>query len=92
MNRPALPTDDEVRTAAEQLLTDHREGGAFPSVTALANQFCVNRTTFYRHFAAITDAMLDSAGQQHTAPMQRHVPVDRLRGSGHGCPRAEGLR
>jgi transposase-like protein len=75
MNRPALPTDDEVRTAAEQLLTDHRDGGVFPSVTALANQFGVNRTTFYRHFAAITDTMLDAAGQQHTdGPKRRRPP------------------
>ncbi|GAA3339472.1 hypothetical protein GCM10020358_23390 [Amorphoplanes nipponensis] len=75
MNRPALPTDDEVRTAAEQLLTDHRDGGLFPNVTTLAKRFGVNRTTFYRHFSAITDAMLDSAGQQHTdGPKRRRPP------------------
>jgi AcrR family transcriptional regulator len=75
MTRTALPSEAQVRTAAENLLTAHRDGGVFPSVTALAKQFDVNRTTFYRHFAAITDAMLDTAGQQHAdGPKRRRPP------------------
>jgi len=68
-----LPGDDDVRSAADALLTEHREGGAYPSVSALAKTFNVNRTTFYRHYAAITNAMLDSAAQRQTdGPKRRH--------------------
>lgn len=69
-----MPTDEEVRTAAEHLLAVHRDGGAYPSVSALAKQFKVNRTTFYRHFAPIATAMLDTAGQQHAEGPKRRRP------------------
>ena len=73
MTGHTLPGDDDVRAAADALLTEHREGGAYPSVSALAKTFNVNRTTFYRHYAAITNAMLDSAAQRHTdGPKRRH--------------------
>jgi hypothetical protein len=49
---PALPGDDDVRAAADELLTQHRAGGTYPSVSALAKGFGINRTTFYRHYAA----------------------------------------
>jgi AcrR family transcriptional regulator len=68
------PTDEEVRTAAEHLLAVHRDGGAYPSVSELAKHFAVNRTTFYRHFAPIAKAMLDTAGQQHTEGPKRRRP------------------
>lgn len=71
MNRPTLPTDDVVRAAADDLLTQHRDGGAYPSVSSLAKRFHVNRTTFYRHYSAITDAMLDSAAYQHSEGTKR---------------------
>jgi AcrR family transcriptional regulator len=74
MSRPALPTDDEVRAAADELLNAHRAGGAYPSVSSLAKRFHVNRTTFYRHYSAITDAMLDAAAQQHANGAQRRRP------------------
>jgi AcrR family transcriptional regulator len=69
-----LPGDDDVRAAADELLIEHREGGAYPSVSALAKRFHTNRTTFYRHYAAITSAMLDSAAQQHTRGAKRRRP------------------
>jgi AcrR family transcriptional regulator len=40
----------------------------------LAKRFNVNRTTFYRHYAAITAAMFDSAAQQHTDSSTRRPP------------------
>ena len=36
MSRPSLPTDDVVRAAADKLLTHHRAGGTYPSVSSLA--------------------------------------------------------
>lgn len=74
MTGHTLPGDDDVRSAADALLTEHREGGAYPSVSALAKTFNVNRTTFYRHYAAITNAMLDSAAQRHTDGPKRRPP------------------
>ncbi|WP_460431815.1 hypothetical protein, partial [Amycolatopsis echigonensis] len=72
-----MPTDEEVRAAAEHLLAAHRGGGAYPSVAALARQFNINRTTFYRHFASIASFMLDAAGQQHAdGPKRRRPPRD----------------
>jgi AcrR family transcriptional regulator len=69
-----LPGDDDVRAAADELLAEHREGGAYPSVSALAKRFNVNRTTFYRHYTAITNAMLDNAAQRHTDGPKRRPP------------------
>ena len=74
MTGRALPGDGDVRAAADALLTEHREGGSYPSVSALAERFNVNRTTFYRHYATITNAMLDSAAQQHTDGPKRRPP------------------
>jgi hypothetical protein len=70
----ALPGDDDVRAAADELLAQHRAGGTYPSVSALAKTFHINRTTFYRHYAAIASAMLDSAAQQHTEGPKRRRP------------------
>jgi hypothetical protein len=39
---PALPGDDDVRAAADELLTQHRAGGTYPSVSALAKGFGIN--------------------------------------------------
>ena len=74
MSRPTLPTHDLVQAAADELLTRHRAGGAYPSVSSLAKQFHLNRTTFYRHYSAITDAMLDAAAHQHTDGTKRRRP------------------
>jgi len=74
MSRPALPTDDVVRAAADELLNAHRAGGAYPSASSLAKRFHLNRTTFYRHYSAITDAMLDTAAQQHANGPKRRRP------------------
>ena len=74
MSRSTLPTDDVVSAAADELLTQHRAGGAYPSVSSLAKQFHLNRTTFYRHYSAITDAMLDTAAQQHANGTKRRRP------------------
>ena len=74
MSRPALPTDDVVRAAADELLNAHRAGGAYPSASSLARRFHLNRTTFYRHYFAITDAMLDTAAQQHANGPKRRRP------------------
>jgi AcrR family transcriptional regulator len=71
VTRLELPRDDDVRTAADELLTQHRAGGAYPSVSALAKRFHINRTTFYRHYAAITHAMLDTAAHQHSEGRKR---------------------
>jgi hypothetical protein len=70
----ALPRDDDVRTAADELLAQHRAGGTYPSVSALAKTFHINRTTFYRHYAPIASEMLDSAAQQHTEGPKRRRP------------------
>jgi AcrR family transcriptional regulator len=47
----------------------------------LAKGFNVNRSTFYRHYSAITNAMLDSAAQQHAdgpkRRLARHTDGDR---------------
>ncbi|MFF5992152.1 hypothetical protein [Prauserella flavalba] len=67
MSTGSLPSEDQVRAAAEELLAAHREGGAYPTVTALAKQFDLNRTTFYRHFAAAAEAMLDAARMSWSA-------------------------
>ena len=74
MSRTPLPTDEVVRAAADDLLTQHRAGGPYPSVSSLAKRFHINRTTFYRHYYAITDAMLDTAAHQHTNGTQRRRP------------------
>jgi AcrR family transcriptional regulator len=74
MSRPTLPTHDLVRAAADDLLNQHRAGGAYPSVSSLAKHFHLNRTTFYRHYSAITDAMLDAAAHQHTTGTKRRRP------------------
>jgi hypothetical protein len=71
VNAHALPGDDDVRAAANELLAQHRAGGAYPSVSALAKTFHINRTTFYRRYAAIASTMLDSAAQQHTEGSKR---------------------
>lgn len=75
MSTRSLPSEDQVRAAAEELLAAQREGGAYPTVTALAKRFDLNRTTFYRHFAAAAEAMLDAAQQQHTDERKRRRPV-----------------
>jgi hypothetical protein len=73
VNRHGLPGEDDVRAASDELLSQQRSGGPYPSVSALAKRFHINRTTFYRHYAEITSAMLDSAADQHTkAPKRRH--------------------
>ena len=75
MRQNALPSDDDVRAAADELLTAHLTGGRYPSVSALANRFHVNRTTFYRHYSPIATAMLDQAAQhQSEAPKRRRPP------------------
>ena len=76
MTGHALPADDDIRTAADELLAQHRAGGTYPSVSALAKTFHINRTTFYRHYAAIASAMLDSAAQQSAeGPKRRRPPT-----------------
>jgi AcrR family transcriptional regulator len=71
----ALPREDDVRAAADELLTQHLAGGTYPSVSALAKRFHINRTTFYRHYGAITSAMLDRAAhQQPEGPERRRPP------------------
>ena len=74
MSRTPLPTDEIVRAAADDLLTQHRAGGPYPSVSSLAKRFHVNRTTFYRHYYAITDAMLDTAAHQNASGAKRRPP------------------
>jgi AcrR family transcriptional regulator len=71
MRRDALPSDEDVRAAADVLLSAHVDGGSYPSVSALANRFNINRTTFYRHYSPIATAMLDQAAQHHSAPPKR---------------------
>jgi AcrR family transcriptional regulator len=66
MRRGTLPSDDDVRTTADELISAHLAGGAYPSVSALAKHFGINRTTFYRHYSPIATAMLDQAAQQHS--------------------------
>ncbi len=74
MTEHALPGEDDVRAAADELLTQHRAGGAYPSVSSLAKRFHVNRTTFYRHYSAITDAMLDAAADHQASGAKRRRP------------------
>jgi AcrR family transcriptional regulator len=74
VNGHGLPVEDDVRAAAEELLSQHRSGGPYPSVSALAKRFHINRTTFYRHYAQIASAMLDSAADQHTGAAKRRPP------------------
>jgi AcrR family transcriptional regulator len=74
MTPASLPPDDVVRAAADELLTQHRAGGSYPSVSSLAKRFHVNRTTFYRHYSAITDAMLDTAAHQNANGAKRRRP------------------
>jgi hypothetical protein len=61
MRRAVLPSDDDVRAAAGELLNAHLTGGPYPSVSSLANRFGVNRTTFYRHYSPIAAAITRSA-------------------------------
>ena len=75
MSTRSLPSEDQVRAAVEELLAAQREGGVYPTVTALAKRFDLNRTTFYRHFASAAEAMLDAAQQQHTDERKRRRPV-----------------
>jgi predicted RNase H-like nuclease (RuvC/YqgF family) len=74
MSGLSLPTEEVVRAAVDELLAQHRAGGSYPSVSALAKRFHVNRTTFYRHYCAVTAAMLDTAAHQHTNGTQRRRP------------------
>jgi AcrR family transcriptional regulator len=77
MRRDALPSDEDVRTAADELLNAHVDGGPYPSVSALAKRFNVNRSTFYRHYSPIATAMLDQAAQHHSAlPKRRRTQDD----------------
>jgi AcrR family transcriptional regulator len=71
MRRGALPIDDDVRAVAGELINTHLAGGAYPSVSALAKHFGINRTTFYRHYSPIATAMLDQAAQQHSEGSRR---------------------
>ncbi|WP_152748263.1 hypothetical protein [Micromonospora sp. RV43] len=64
----------DVEKVAEALLTAHRDGGPYPTVTALAKRVDLNRTTFYRHFEAQAETMLEAARRQHTDGRQRHRP------------------
>lgn len=77
MTSNTLPAAQAVRVAAEELLTAHRQGGPFPTVSGLARQFGVNRTTFCRHYADIVTAMLDAA-EKHNAerPRRRRAEPD----------------
>lgn len=68
-------TDDQVGGAAEELLATYCGGGAYPTVTALAQRFDLNRTTFYRQFAPAAEAVLDAAQQQATDERKRRRPV-----------------
>ena len=74
MSGLSLPTEEVVRAAVDELLAQHRAGGSYPSVSALAKRFHVNRTTFYRHYYTVTAAMLDTAAHQHTNGTQRRRP------------------
>jgi AcrR family transcriptional regulator len=68
------PCDDDVRAAADELLSQHRSGDPYPSVSSLAKRFHVNRTTFYRHYSAVTDAMLDTAMHKLADGTKRRHP------------------
>ena len=72
-----LPDDAQIRAAADDLLAAHRDGhGAYPSVSALAKRFGINRTTFYRHYPTIAQYLLDTAAtQQDDGPKQRRPPT-----------------
>jgi AcrR family transcriptional regulator len=73
---PQLPNDAQIRAAADTLLAAHRDGGAYPSVSALAKEFDINRTTFYRHFPTIAQYLLDTAAcQQSEGPKARRPPT-----------------
>lgn len=77
MTRKALPAAEAVSRAAEELLVAHRDGGPYPTVSGLARQFSVNRTTFYRHYADIVQAMLDAAEKRNAqAPRRRRTQSD----------------
>ena len=77
MTSNALPTAQAVGVAAEELLAAHRGGGPYPTVSSLARQFGVNRTTFYRHYPEIVTAMLDAAEKHNAAqPRRRRAQPD----------------
>ena len=76
MRHAPLPDDDDVRAAADELLDGHLASGPYPSVSALANRFHINRTTFYRHYSPIATAMLDQAAQHNTEGPKRRRPPD----------------
>jgi AcrR family transcriptional regulator len=78
MSRNAPPAAEAVRGAAKELLAAHRDGGPYPTVSGLARRFNVNRTTFYRHYADIIQAMLDAAEKQNAqTPRRRRPPLDK---------------
>jgi AcrR family transcriptional regulator len=74
MRGVSLPGVNDVEEAAAALLATHRDGGAYPTVTALAKRFGLNRTTFYRHFETQAEAMLDTARLQHNDGRRRRRP------------------
>ena len=74
MTRSQLPSEDQVRQVAHDLLAIHRASGAYPTVTALAARVGLNRTTFYRHFPALAEEMLDAAQQQNKDSKKRRLP------------------
>ena len=77
MTSNALPAAQAVRVAAEELLAAHRDGGPYPTVSGLARQFGVNRTTFYRHYPDIVSAMLDVAEKNNAVqPRRRRAQPD----------------
>lgn len=77
MTPNALPAAQAVRAAAEKLLAAHRGGGSYPTVSGLARQFGVNRTTFYRHYPDIVTAMLDAAAKSNAErPRRRRAQPD----------------
>lgn len=70
-----LPQDLDVRAAADELLAEQRESGAYPSVTALARRLGINRTTLYRHYSTIAAYLLDTATRQAGGARNRRIPI-----------------
>lgn len=70
----SLPATETVGDAAQELLAAHRDGGPYPTVSGLARRFGINRTTFYRHYPEIVQAMLDAAEKQNSHTPRRRRP------------------
>ena len=70
--RPALPSEAEVRVAMAHLLERATNDGTRPSAVALAAQLGISRPALYRHYRPLVDELI-SAASSHEETQRRRI-------------------